>query len=124
MSEQRPKRMIAWWDRLPPEQREKFQAQHEKHLEVKRKLKQKTNEELQMPTLTEMAKNLAQSAKEEIKAISENKPNIQEDEIKRRLDICATCEFFVQKSQRCSKCGCKLRFKRRLRSAHCPVGKW
>jgi len=52
------------------------------------------------------------------------KGNISEVIIKRR-EICAVCEF--KKSvgvDICSKCGCIIEGKIRLKSSACPINKW
>jgi hypothetical protein len=50
------------------------------------------------------------------------------DEIKKirknRLDICKACDFFVQDSTLCNKCGCIMSIKTNLPEAKCPMGKW
>lgn len=55
---------------------------------------------------------------------------VTDDIIAHRESICAgknghtKCEFFIEESERCSKCGCKMRYKNKLRSSSCPIGKW
>ena len=44
------------------------------------------------------------------------------EEVKKRLDICGSCEFFNMGL--CKKCGCIMKFKTKLTNATCPVGKW
>lgn len=41
---------------------------------------------------------------------------------KSRMNICSQCEFFTGIT--CRKCGCHIRFKAKLQTEHCPVGKW
>jgi hypothetical protein len=41
-----------------------------------------------------------------------------------RMSICRTCEHFLQRSQRCSQCGCFMSLKTTLKQARCPVRKW
>jgi hypothetical protein len=38
------------------------------------------------------------------------------------LAICEKCEKF--EAERCTLCGCFLRFKTALSREHCPIGKW
>jgi hypothetical protein len=49
-----------------------------------------------------------------------------EGERTRRLAICASCESFDPGPRRCRHlgCGCYLDAKTRMRTEHCPVGKW
>ena len=44
------------------------------------------------------------------------------DELNRRLDICGSCEYSINK--RCLKCGCFIEVKTRLWTSKCPIGKW
>ena len=48
----------------------------------------------------------------------------QVDIVQERYAICESCEFFRPKSKSCSKCGCFMKLKTKLKDAHCPVGKW
>lgn len=73
------------------------------------------------PSMMQMAKNFAGSMKD---AAKDGFKGSGEDLTKERLEICAGCEFFIPDQQRCSKCGCAMAFKTRLRSASCPIGKW
>jgi len=41
-----------------------------------------------------------------------------------RLEICATCENFIEITKQCKKCGCLMAFKTKLPHAECPIGKW
>lgn len=87
-----------------------------------------------MPSIVQMAKNAAQAGIDEAKAIAKQEPPATQEEIDRRMEICRTCEFYTpnipelsedkKKQNRCVKCGCFMNFKTKLRSAHCPVGKW
>lgn len=45
-----------------------------------------------------------------------------EDEVARRLAICATCPQWDD--GRCKLCGCYLAAKVRLKTEHCPISKW
>jgi hypothetical protein len=46
------------------------------------------------------------------------------EEIQKRESICKKCEYFRKKDNRCSKCGCHLAWKNRLRAWHCPDERW
>lgn len=60
----------------------------------------------------------------EVKSVANGKDPIAEEEVERRLRVCGECEFFLTSQKRCSKCGCFMKFKAKLRSQSCPVGKW
>ena len=51
-----------------------------------------------------------------------------EELIKKRLDICSSCEFWnasgFNKTGRCMKCGCSTWVKLRMGTESCPIGKW
>lgn len=49
---------------------------------------------------------------------------VSDDEQSRRLEICAACEWFNAKQERCSRCGCYTAAKSWLKTEKCPVGKW
>jgi hypothetical protein len=55
---------------------------------------------------------------------------VEPEELDRRMAICAgtdiepKCEFFARESGRCSKCGCFAKFKNRLNTSSCPIGRW
>ena len=77
-----------------------------------------------LPPLATMAKNAAQALADEAKARLMGIEALPEDAIDARLAICQSCEFFILLQKRCSKCGCFMEYKTRLRSQKCPVGKW
>lgn len=70
-----------------------------------------------------LAKEMIKSGKALIKG---DQVMSTEEETARRLAICmdGPCEFFVENSMRCAKCGCKLKYKKLLATAGCPLGKW
>lgn len=47
-----------------------------------------------------------------------------EEEQKRRFEICRTCPEFIRATNQCSVCGCLMHIKTKLRDAVCPIGKW
>jgi hypothetical protein len=57
-------------------------------------------------------------------AISRRTVVASHDKVEERRSICNTCEFFIEKSGRCAKCGCFLKVKLQLESEHCPENKW
>lgn len=56
--------------------------------------------------------------------LNPNEKRSEQEEIDRRLAICQTCEFFIQKTERCRKCGCFMKLKTKLEKANCPINKW
>ena len=46
-----------------------------------------------------------------------------EDVLNERWSACSTCEFLTN-SETCTKCGCFMKVKHKLKMAECPVGKW
>jgi hypothetical protein len=51
-------------------------------------------------------------------------PKAPDELAESRLKICQTCEYFKQRFQRCSKCGCFMTMKTQLEHAYCPENKW
>jgi len=41
-----------------------------------------------------------------------------------RLAICYGCEFFESEKKICKKCGCRMQYKTKLKTAKCPIKKW
>ena len=44
------------------------------------------------------------------------------EQSKERLAICKECKFY--KLRTCTKCGCFMPFKTKLKGQECPEGKW
>jgi hypothetical protein len=48
-----------------------------------------------------------------------------DDEIvTKRLDLCRGCEHLIKATTQCTKCGCFMNLKTKLKAASCPIGKW
>jgi hypothetical protein len=47
-----------------------------------------------------------------------------EDIYKERMDICRKCQFIINTTKTCRKCGCFMEIKTRIDNAYCPIGKW
>ena len=77
------------------------------------------------PPLKQQVKGLISTVSQWIKAGGRTSTF---EEGKRRLDICIGCEFWNGArdlfSFRCKKCGCCLRIKVTMATAHCPIGRW
>jgi hypothetical protein len=76
------------------------------------------------PPVPEMAASLARAAADEAKAIFLGAPAVPQESIAARMEICRACEHFIPGQNRCALCGCFAALKARMRSQHCPVGKW
>lgn len=73
--------------------------------------------------LMRKAVNLSGAAKRVAAALaSRNQIRINSVEQEHRLAICKACEFFTGIT--CLKCGCVARFKTKLATEKCPIGKW
>ena len=71
-----------------------------------------------------MAKNLIESAKQLLQG---GFMPAGREEKERRLAICRECPHLMDKGskfERCSQCGCVLRFKAALEAWGCPLEKW
>lgn len=75
-----------------------------------------------LPPVTVQFANAFAAAAAEVRL--RHRPAVDPDEAARRFAICGDCDYFRHSDQRCSLCGCYMRFKTRLRSQNCPVGKW
>lgn len=49
---------------------------------------------------------------------------ISDEQFQERIEICKTCEHFVDWSSQCKVCGCIMNLKARLAGRDCPEGKW
>ena len=76
------------------------------------------------PPVPEMAVNLARAAADEAKAIFAGALAVPHESIASRMETCRACEHFIREQNRCALCGCFAELKARMRSQHCPVGKW
>lgn len=75
------------------------------------------------PSLFQKARNLVSAAGRVTQAAASGQAiTSSREEIKRRLEICEGCEFY--KNGTCQKCGCVIRFKTKLATEKCPLGKW
>jgi len=86
------------------------------------------NDELpprELPSFTDMARNLLDSAKDVVSGMVHGEGLLVTEEIyTTRMNICNSCEFFRVDDKRCSKCGCFMEAKTRLKKTYCPIHKW
>jgi hypothetical protein len=76
------------------------------------------------PPVPQMAANLVRAAADEGKALLSGTPPVTAEAIAARMETCRACEHFIHGQNRCALCGCFAALKARLRSQHCPAGKW
>lgn len=70
-------------------------------------------------------KGLSQTVTDSIGDMSKGKPIFCESSVtNNRMQICNSCQFFIQSTSQCKKCGCFMTAKTRLKQSQCPVGKW
>lgn len=75
------------------------------------------------PTMPQMAANAGQAVGRVAQALLRGeKVFVTDKEIENRLKICQNCEFYS--NGRCAKCGCFNKWKAKLKTEHCPIGKW
>lgn len=83
----------------------------------------------ELPSLKEMVVNLAGTAKDVLQlAISKGVIMTTEDVVKKRWDLCCSCEHFIKeingRNSVCQLCGCAMKTKILLAASQCPVNKW
>tara|TARA_R100000742_G_C4270986_1_gene89787 strand:- start:23 stop:379 length:357 start_codon:yes stop_codon:yes gene_type:complete len=82
-------------------------------------------EELELPSKSEMAKNVAKSLVKTIKSVASGDGVSTDDENRsKRLKACLSCSWYIKERQRCAKCGCVVPLKVYLANETCPIGKW
>jgi len=82
-------------------------------------------EPIKYPPLHKQVKNVAKAAGKVVKNVAKGKKVIVPDKEKEaRLAVCRECAVWDKKKGRCKKCGCYGKWKARLRSENCPLGKW
>jgi hypothetical protein len=74
---------------------------------------------MKLPPLTEQAKNLVRSAWDFANSGFEL---ASDDEQEIRYNICSICDYLT--GGRCSKCGCFMKFKAKIKVVSCPDGRW
>lgn len=75
------------------------------------------------PSLIRKAGNFAKAVG---KHIASGRESSRQDEVDRRLSICASCDLYDAKRDTCThpECGCTMRRKARWEEASCPMGRW
>ena len=75
------------------------------------------------PNIFDMGVGFGKAMAHETRGIIKGNKSVSSEEVEARMAICHDCQFFVN-DERCAKCGCFVRFKARLRTGACPIGKW
>jgi len=111
-------------DRKPTEQELDCIKQTEKMLE----------EEKELPSASQMVRNIAVDHWKGLKAFIRGKQIItSQEEAERRWKICLECPKLLydetnpdtnKKDGRCTECGCFMNVKVHYATAECPIGKW
>jgi hypothetical protein len=73
------------------------------------------------PSFLEMVRNFKDDATEFIKR---GAPIMDSAGYCNRLGECNDCEHLIRKSMRCGSCGCLVEGKAKMKTSHCPLGKW
>jgi hypothetical protein len=76
------------------------------------------------PSMIKMASNFTKAIVDETKSVLNSDKPLNKEEILQRINMCESCIFFNAISKRCFKCGCFINLKAKMRSQHCPIGKW
>ena len=75
----------------------------------------------QLPSVWQQLKNVAKATTEHVK---DGMRNVSDEEYKKRIDTCNSCEFLNRETKRCMRCGCATQIKARWRTSKCPENKW
>ena len=70
-----------------------------------------------MPLTKQTLEDLAKAAKDIVRM-----NHCEDEERSFRMSQCETCEY--RHGTRCDLCGCYIRYKAKLKSSECPIGRW
>lgn len=79
------------------------------------------NNKKELPLIARRAIDFTKASMKQ--AIAGN-PKRDKTEQKRIEDLCLACEFFIQDTKRCIKCGCYMKKKIPWQTTHCAIKKW
>jgi hypothetical protein len=68
-----------------------------------------------------MVKNFTKAAIEFAEA---GFPVVEEPEYEARLNTCLNCQFLIEKTMQCGKCGCFVKKKAAWKTSKCPEDYW
>jgi hypothetical protein len=80
-----------------------------------------------LPSKLTMTRNAGAAV---VQAVRSRGKKVSDEEFERRTAICkggggiARCDSYRPSDNRCSECGCRLKYKPRLEAWHCPLEKW
>jgi hypothetical protein len=78
-----------------------------------------------LPSFKDMVKSLAGATNDVVRGmLGGDGLLVTEDIYIERINICNSCPFFRKEDKRCTKCGCFMEAKTRLKKTYCPVNKW
>lgn len=84
---------------------------------------QKCAEELKLPGMLDMAKNLMRDGSNIVSnALAGNKTLVDESIREKRWSICQECPKLL--NDRCIECGCFMKVKVAFITSKCPIGNW
>jgi hypothetical protein len=85
-------------------------------------LSQKQNNEDNLSPWQQWKKNLGDTRPWDL--INPNVDKVSEEIAASRYEICKACPHLIKMTKQCSKCGCFMAAKVKLKEAACPIGKW
>jgi hypothetical protein len=78
-----------------------------------------------LPSFTDMIKSLTGTTSEVVRGVLNGDGLlVLEDIYNERMAICNGCSYFRKDDKRCTKCGCFMEAKTRLKKTYCPIDKW
>ena len=79
------------------------------------------DKKIKYPSIATMGKSFIKAG---AKHIASGMKERSEEEIKRILTICESCEEYVKKTGRCKVCGCGMKRKIKWSTTNCKLRKW
>jgi hypothetical protein len=77
----------------------------------------------ELPSLMQMAKNLASDGAKIIKNATKGNSTLVDDDVREtRWSVCQTCPRL--QNDRCLECGCFMKIKVAFVTSKCPIGNW
>lgn len=81
--------------------------------------------EIKYPPMVVQLSNACKAiARTAIASASGEKVRVSSEVLKLRMNICKECDFYDISKNKCKKCGCKVKYKARLMTEHCPIDTW
>jgi hypothetical protein len=93
------------------------------YVQLQDKYRIKSAAPIARPSVAQKMSSASGAATRVVKAKAQGQVvTVSDEERDRRMAICQDCEFFTGLT--CLKCGCVARWKTKLATEKCPVGKW